>query len=1025
MAEVSRGWSREVAALRRREAVDPDWFLGGWPFLARPTTFGRAKPPRPRLGRWAVFVALAGIGLAAWYEVRTSAGQAWLLSRWAGEASYSIEPGRSPEALYPRTGSFNQRLGYTRLGDFRDRLEANGFRTVEQTRFSPGLTRLVRWGISPPFREPADAGLAIRDARGAALFDFTRRRPHFERFEEIPAPILHTLLYIEDRRLVASESDPRANPVVDWKRLTGASARYVGQKIGLPVRLEGGSTLATQMEKYRHSTGGRTDSPVEKLRQMTSASLKVYRDGPDTSEERRQLVQDYLNSVPLSAAPGYGEVNGFGEGLRVWFGVDLDDLRSELDSPGVSENEARMFKQAVALLYSIRAPSRFLVRDRQGLSAGADAYLRLLRADGIVEAELVDRALEEPLVFPDLDPPAQQPRLAQGKAVSEIRRRMSRMLGVNDLYTLDRLHIDATATIDAELQQATMELFRELARPEFITTNGLSGERLLATGDPSRVVYSLLLVEATEDGNLVRVHADSYPGALDANAGIKLELGSTAKLRTLTHYLDVVAEIHASLAGSDPARTRELARDAPDLLTRWVAETISARPELTLAELMEAALERTYSAGAGERFFTGGGLHAFHNFDPEDNGLVLSVRQATQRSTNLVFVRLMRDLVRYHEARLAYDAATVLSEIDDPVRAELLQSIAEEESRAVLRQSWMRLRRETADSMVEAVLGQRADSPRRLAVAYFAWHGEPDEAGLLDWLRRRRGETSDSEARRLFEAYGDRRLSIADYGYLAGVDPLELWCAGRLIENPQVGWDELVASSDEARRTSFGWLFKTRNRRAQDVRLRTRIERDAFERMTTHWRELGFPFERMVPSYASAIGSSADRPTALADLMGILVNDGVRRPATMITEVRLAADTPYYTALEAVPEPGERVLAPEVARAVRGVLAGVVQEGTARRLRGAFLAPDGTTELVVGGKTGSGDNRRSTFGRDGGRITSETLNRTAAFVFYIGDRHYGVVTASVEGPDAENYEFTSSLPLAVLRLLAPQISGAI
>jgi hypothetical protein len=33
-----------------------------------------------------------------------------------------------------------------------------------------------------------------------------------------------------------------------------------------------------------------------------------------------------------------------------------------------------------------------------------------------------------------------------------------------------------------------------------------------------------------------------------------------------------------------------------------------------------------------------------------------------------------------------------------------------------------------------------------------------------------------------------------------------------------------------------------------------------------------------VPSYATAIGSSADRPLALAELMGIIVNDGQRRP---------------------------------------------------------------------------------------------------------------------------------------------------
>ena len=83
-----------------------------------------------------------------------------------------------------------------------------------------------------------------------------------------------------------------------------------------PTRnVPGGSTLATQIEKYRHSPSGRTDDVREKLRQMASASLRAYRDGPDTSAARRQIVVDYLNSTPLAARAGFGEVNGLGDGL--------------------------------------------------------------------------------------------------------------------------------------------------------------------------------------------------------------------------------------------------------------------------------------------------------------------------------------------------------------------------------------------------------------------------------------------------------------------------------------------------------------------------------------------------------------------------------------------------------------------------------------------------------------------------------------------------------------------------------------
>ena len=67
-----------------------------------------------------------------------------------------------------------------------------------------------------------------------------------------------------------------------------------------------------------------TVSGSEKIRQMISASVRAYQGGPDTTVARERIVRDYLNSVPLSAVPGHGEVHGMAEGLRVWYGADFD-----------------------------------------------------------------------------------------------------------------------------------------------------------------------------------------------------------------------------------------------------------------------------------------------------------------------------------------------------------------------------------------------------------------------------------------------------------------------------------------------------------------------------------------------------------------------------------------------------------------------------------------------------------------------------------------------------------------------------
>ncbi|MNT54314.1 hypothetical protein D3C72_1914700 [compost metagenome] len=47
------------------------------------------------------------------------------------------------------------------------------------------------------------------------------------------------------------------------------------------------------------------------------------------------------------------------------------------------------------------------------------------------------------------------------------------------------------------------------------------------------------------------------------------------------------------------------------------------------------------------------------------------------------------------------------------------------------------------------------------------------------------------------------------------------------------------------------------------------------------------------------------------------------------------------------------------------------------------------------------------------------MNRTATFVFFIGPRHYGTLTAFVPGRAAEKFTFTSALPVQVLKGMAP------
>ncbi len=136
------------------------------------------------------------------------------------------------------------------------------------------------------------------------------------------------------------------------------------------------------------------------------------------------------------------------------------------------------------------------------------------------------------------------------------------------------------------------------------------------------------------------------------------------------------------------------------------------------------------------------------------------------------------------------------------------------------------------------------------------------------------------------------------------------------------------------------------------------------------------------------------------------------------------AGTPYETRLARVPSAGEQVLRREIAQLLRPELVGIVEGGTAVRLKGAFRYPDGTP-IPVGGKTGTGDNRSTTFDSRGNEIRSVAINRTSTFAFLIGDRFFGVLTAYVPGEQADNYGFTSSLPVAILAMLKPSLDPLI
>lgn len=990
--------------------------------------------PHLPAGRGLLVLLVLGGALSYWLyqELDGSALQARYFSSVARDATFAVQPGASAAIRFPTPGGpYDQRLGYSGLPRFVPALQKQGFAITRQAVQSDamldladhGLTApLLPLGLNLPYAEKDQAGLTVLDGRGQPLYQARSPQRVYADFQAIPPLLVASLLYIENQSLLR-EDEPQRNPTIEWGRLGVAVVNKAVHAFTPGYRAAGASTLATQIEKYRHSPGGRTGSEEEKLRQMLSASVRAYLHGEETLPARRQLVLHYLNTVPLSARSGLGEVAGIGDGMWAWYGRSFAEVNRALadKSPVALSERALLFKEALSLMIAQRSPSYYLFEDINVLQALTDNYLQLMARDGLISASLLQAALSVSL---------QQERSRGGrtlaapaelKGANSVRLRLASLLGINRMYDLDQLDVTASSTLDATLQKEVTAALRQLRDPAYARAAGLMDFRLLQQGAPEGVTYSFTLLERTPQGNKVRVQADNFDQPFDINDGAKLDLGSTAKLRTLVTYLKVISDLHAHFAVQDAAALAKAA-EQPDLplLTRWAIDYLRNNEDHSLTAMLQAAMAREYAANPEEQFYTGGGLHSFVNFDKEDNSKVMSVSEATQRSVNLVYIRLMRDIAHYFESPVGLQSSP-------PDDRAYLQRFADQEGRAFLLQFYQQYRRKPLYEL-DAQLGQRfAGNYRHLALIHRTLQPQSTFELYADYVRQHyRGSEAPSQKTllRLYADYSAGQLSLDDRGYLLKMHPLELWLLAYWHQHPGAKWQELELASKPARQQAYSWLFKRYEREplAVSSRLRQMREQDAFARIHAQWREMGYPFERLVPSYATALGASADRPAALAEMMGILSADGMHLPTVYLDKLHFAAATPYETELQREPQAGKRVLPPEVAQVVRDTLQQVVEQGTARRVSHAFDLADGTP-IIIGGKTGTGDHRYKTFAKGGVQTGERVVSRAGAFAFYLGDRYFGTMVAYVAGEKAGNYRFTSALPVQILKNIAPVLNS--
>ena len=187
----------------------------------------------------------------------------------------------------------------------------------------------------------------------------------------VPSLVVATLLFIENHTLLET-NHPYQNPAVEWQRFLHAAGSQVAGMLGghHGDSAGGGSTLATQIEKYEHEPEGRTQGVFDKLLQMSAATTRAYMEGPNTIDSRKQIVTNYVNSTPLSSRPAYGEVIGIADGLRVWFGTDFataNRILMQPDDPANLQQKATIYKEILSLMIAERRPAYYLLQNHDDL----------------------------------------------------------------------------------------------------------------------------------------------------------------------------------------------------------------------------------------------------------------------------------------------------------------------------------------------------------------------------------------------------------------------------------------------------------------------------------------------------------------------------------------------------------------------------------------------------------------------------------------------------------------------------------
>jgi penicillin-binding protein 1B len=312
------------------------------------------------------------------------------------------------------------------------------------------------------------------------LFDESREKRRFVRFEELPDHLVKAVLAIEDRRFFS-------HPGLDPFGILRAAVKNVRAE----SYIQGGSTITQQLVRNFFLTPQRTLG--RKVQEALLALVLEHR------ADKKEILELYLNEIYLGQEGSFS-INGVGEAARLYFHKDVANLTL------VESALLAGMIQSPNPYSPSRHPKRALERRNQ--------VIRAMREAGFVEEATAEAAMAQPLRVESAEAALEAPYF-----VDLVKAQLTQRYDRKDLTTQN---LSVYTSLDVHLQALAEQALR----------NGLDQvEKMVKRKNRTAPVQGSLIALETKTGAVVALVGGRSYGASQYNRVIQArrQPGSTFK----------------------------------------------------------------------------------------------------------------------------------------------------------------------------------------------------------------------------------------------------------------------------------------------------------------------------------------------------------------------------------------------------------------------------------------------------------------------------------------------------------------